>query len=152
MLRKILFTISTFILLSSCEYKPIYSNLDNLNYEIIINETTGDKDLNKFIINNLKRNNKDNSNQIINIKLNTKYTKTITAKDAAGSITNYQSIVIANFEITKEQQSETFSISEKFNYQKISDSYEEKNYEDNIKRNLAKSISQKLMLRLAITQ
>ena len=39
--------------------------------------------LNKFIINNLKRNNKDNSNQIINIKLNTKYTKTITAKDAA---------------------------------------------------------------------
>ena len=152
MLRKILFTISTFILLSSCEYKPIYSNLDNLNYEIIINETTGDKDLNKFIINNLKRNNKDNSNQIINIKLNTKYTKTITAKDAAGSITNYQSIVIANFEITKEQQSETFSISEKFNYQKISDSYEEKNYEDNIKRNLAKSISQKLMLRLAIAQ
>ena len=152
MLRKILFTILTFILLSSCEYKPIYSNLDNLNYEIIINETTGDKDLNKFIINNLKRNNKDNSNQIINIKLNTKYTKTITAKDAAGSITNYQSIVIANFEITKEQQSETFSISEKFNYQKISDSYEEKNYEDNIKRNLAKSISQKLMLRLAITQ
>ena len=152
MLRKILFTISTFILLSSCEYKPIYSNLDNLNYEIIINETTGDKDLNKFIINNLKRNNKDNSNQIINIKLNTKYTKTITAKDAAGSITNYQSIVIANFEITKEQQSETFSISEKFNYQKISDSYEEKNYEDNIKRNLAKSISQKLILRLAITQ
>ena len=112
MLRKILFTISTFILLSSCEYKPIYSNLDNLNYEIIINETTGDKDLNKFIINNLKRNNKDNSNQIINIKLNTKYTKTITAKDAAGSITNYQSIVIAKFEITKEQKSETFSISE----------------------------------------
>ena len=152
MLRKILFTISTFILLFSCEYKPIYSNLDNLNYEIIINETTGDKDLNKFIINNLKRNNKDNSNQIINIKLNTKYTKTITAKDAAGSITNYQSIVIANFEITKEQQSETFSISEKFNYQKISDSYEEKNYEDNIKRNLAKSISQKLILRLAIAQ
>jgi hypothetical protein len=152
MLRKILFTISTFILLSSCEYKPIYSNLDNLNYEIIINETTGDKDLNKFIINNLKRNNKDNSNQIINIKLNTKYTKTITAKDAAGSTTNYQSIVIANFEITKEQQSETFSISEKFNYQKISDSYEEKNYEDNIKRNLAKSISQKLILRLAIAQ
>ena len=152
MLRKILFTISTFILLSSCEYTPIYSNLDNLNYKIIINETTGDKDLNKFIINNLKRNNKDNSNQIINIKLNTKYTKTITAKDAAGSITNYQSIVIANFEITKEQQSETFSISEKFNYQKISDSYEEKNYEDNIKRNLAKSISQKLILRLAIAQ
>ena len=150
MLRKILYTILTFILLSSCEYKPIYSNLDNLNYEIIVNETTGDKDLNKFIISNLKKDNKNNSNQIINIKLNTKYTKTITAKDTAGSITNYQSIVIAKFEITKEQKSETFSISEKFNYQKISDAYEEKNYEDSIKRNLAKSIAQKLILRLAI--
>ena len=32
----------------------------------------------------------------------------------------------------------------------MSDKYEEKNYELNIKRNLANSISQKLILRLAV--
>ena len=139
-------------LLTNCEYKPIYSNLNDLNYKIIVNESSGDKDLNKFILNNLKRNNKDNSNQIINIKLTTNYTKSITAKNTAGSITNYQSVANATFVIEREQKSEKFFISEKFNYQKISDAYEEKNYENNIKRNLAKSISQKLMLRLAVIQ
>ena len=139
-------------LLTNCEYKPIYSNLNDLNYKIIVNESSGDKDLNKFILNNLKRNNRDNSNQIINIKLTTNYTKSITAKNTAGSITNYQSVANATFVIEREQKSEKFFISEKFNYQKISDAYEEKNYENNIKRNLAKSISQKLMLRLAVIQ
>ena len=45
---------------------------------------------------------------------------------------------------------ETFTVNEKFNFQKMSDKYEEKSYEENIKRNLAKSISQKLILRLSI--
>jgi len=43
-----------------------------------------------------------------------------------------------------------YEIKEKFNYQKISDKYEEKSYEKTIKRNLATSISQKLILRLSL--
>ena len=34
----------------------------------------------------------------------------------------------------------------------MSDKYEERNYEENIKKNLAQSISQKLILRLSIPQ
>ena len=45
---------------------------------------------------------------------------------------------------------ENVSINEKFNFQKMSDKYEEKNYERTIKKNLANSISQKLILRLAV--
>ena len=47
---------------------------------------------------------------------------------------------------------EKLEVSEKFNYQKISDRYEEKSYEQTIKRNLASSISQKLILRLSTTK
>ena len=47
-------------------------------------------------------------NQIINIKLTTNYTKSITAKNTAGSITNYQSVANATFVIEREQKSEKF--------------------------------------------
>jgi len=152
MFKKILFTIFTFVFLIGCEYKPIYSSLNKTNFKIIVTESTGDKKINKFITDNLRKKNKRNTNQIINIKINTKYSKSIIAKDATGSITNYESTAVSTFEIEKEQISEKFVVNEKFNFQKMSDKYEEKSYEENIKRNLATSISQKLILKLAITE
>ena len=43
--------------------------------------------------------------------------------------------------IEKENSSESFSVNEKFNFKKMTDKYEEKNYERNIKENFANSIS-----------
>ena len=151
MLKKI-FTIFSLILLTSCEYKPIYSNANKSNYKIIVTELTGDKKLNKFIVENLVRNSQKNSNQIVNIKINSTYTKTILAKDSSGNATDYQANAITNFSIDRNQVPEKFDIGEKFNFQKMSDKYEEKSYEQNIKKNLATSIAQKLILRLSIPQ
>ena len=92
----------------------------------------------------------DDSNEIINISFNTKYSKNVLAKNTTGSITDYQANVITFFTIKKRNNSENFEVNEKFNFKKIDDKYEEKNYEKNIKRNLANSISQKLILRLAM--
>ena len=72
------------------------------------------------------------------------------ARNTAGTITDYQANVITEFTIEKENNSENFSVNEKFNFQKMTDKYEEKNYEQTIKKNLANSISQKLILRLAV--
>jgi len=152
MLKKKFVIILTLIFLSSCEYKPIYSNSNKLNYKIIITEISGDKNINKFLIEDILRNSQKKSNKIINIQLNTTYTKIILAKDTAGNITNYRANVLANFLINKDQTTEQIEINEKFNYQKMTDKYEEKNYEKNIKKNLAKSISQKLIFRLSIPQ
>ena len=59
---------------------------------------------------------------------------------------------MTKFEINKNEIIEELIVDEKFNYQKISDSYEEKSYEQTIKRNLASSISQKLLLKLSIVK
>ena len=150
MLKKIFFIILSFNLLSNCEYKPVYSNQNNLNYKIIITDFSGDKDMNNLIAANLKRNSKDDSNEIINISFNTKYSKNVLAKNEAGTITDYQTNVVVSFVIKKRNDSENFELNEKFNFKKIDDKYEEKNYEQNIKKNLANTISQKLFLRLAI--
>ena len=150
MIKKIFFIILSLNLLNHCDYKPVYSNQDKVNYRIVIDSLSGDKDINNFINTNLKRNSQENSEEIVNIALDTKYTKKVLAKNNAGSITDYQADVVTTFLIKKLNNSESFVVNEKFNFKKMTDKYEEKNYERNIKKNLANSISQKIILRLAV--
>ena len=152
MFKKILTLVFILNFLSSCEYKPIYSNSNKANYQFIITDLSGDKKLNKYIVENLERNSQKNSVEIISIKINSEYSKEILAKNTLGSTTDYQARAITKFEINKNEIIENLEVSEKFNYQKISDSYEEKSYEQTIKRNLASSISQKLIMRLSIVK
>ena len=137
-------------MLNHCDYKPVYSNQNKVDYKIVITSFTGDREINNLISKTLKRNSKENSNKIINISLDTKYSKNTLARNNAGTITDYQANVISKFTIEKENNSENFTVVEKFNFQKMTDKYEEKNYEQTIKKNLANSISQKLILRLAV--
>ena len=150
MLKKIFFIILSISLLSNCQYKPIYSSQNKIDYKIIITSFTGDKDINNFINANLIRSSKESSNKIVNISFDTQYSKNVLAKNTAGTITDYQINIVTTFTIRKEKNYESFSVNEKFNFQKMTDKYEEKNYENNIKRNLADLISQKLILRLAV--
>ena len=149
MIKKIFFII-LFLNLNHCDYKPVYSNQNKIDYKIVITSTSGDKDISNLIATNLKRSSNKNSDKIVNITFNTKYTKNILAKNSAGSITDYQTDVVTTFVIEKDDDSESFSVNEKFNFKKMTDKYEEKNYERNIKKNLANSISEKLILRLAV--
>ena len=150
MLKKISFIILLLNLLNHCDYKPVYSQQNKVDYKIVITSFTGDKEINNLISSILKRNSKINSNKILNISFDTKYMKNVLARNTTGTITDYQANVITEFTIEKENNSENFSVNEKFNFQKMTDKYEEKNYEQTIKKNLASSISQKLILRLAL--
>ena len=59
MLKKIFFVVLSLSLLTNCEYRPVYSNQNYVDYKIIITNFTGDKDINNLIATNLKRNSKD---------------------------------------------------------------------------------------------
>ena len=152
MIKKIFFIILSLNLLNHCDYKPVYSKQNNINHKIVVDGLSGDKDINNLIVNNLKRISKKSSKNTINISFNTVYTKKILAKNNKGTITDYQSNVETTFLITKKNSTENFVVEEKFNFQKMADKYEEKNYERDIKNNFASSISQKLILRLAIIE
>ena len=150
MLKKIFFIILSLNLLNNCDYKPLYSIQNKVDYKIVITSFSGDKDINNLIATNIKRNSKEDSDKIVEIVFNTEYTKNVLAKNNAGSITDYQINVLTEFMIKKENNSENFLVNENFNFQKMADKYEEKNYEQNIKKNLANSITQKLIIRLAV--
>ena len=150
MLKKIFFIILSLNFLNHCDYSPVYSKQNKVNYKIVITSFSGDKDINNLIATNLKRTSNEKSDEIINIVINTQYKKNVLAKNSLGSITDYQTNVLTTFEVEKDDDSESFSVNEKFNFKKMTDKYEEKNYELNIKKNLANSISEKLILRLAV--
>ena len=61
MFKRILTLVFILNFLSSCEYKPIYSSSNKVNYQIIITDLSGDKKLNQYIVENLERNSKKNS-------------------------------------------------------------------------------------------
>ena len=67
MLKRIFFIIILFNFLSHCDYKPVYSDQNKVNYKIIITSFSGDKDINNQIVSILKRNSKEVSDEIINI-------------------------------------------------------------------------------------
>ena len=152
MLKKIFFIILSLNLLNHCDYKPVYSKQNNINHKIVVDGFNGDKDINNLIVNSLKRISKKSSKSVVNISFNTIYTKEILARNNKGTITDYQSNVETTFLITKKNSTENFVVVEKFNFQKMADKYEEKNYERDIKKKFASSISQKMVLRLAIIE
>ena len=121
MFKKNFFIILTLIFFTSCEYKPIYSSSNKSDYKIIITEQSGDKKLNKFLVENLLRNSETDSNKIVSIKINTTYSKIILAKDTAGNVSNYQAKALITFFVERNQTLEKFDINEKFNFQKMTD-------------------------------
>ncbi len=138
--------LSIFLLffLYSCGYTTVYNNNNKQDYNIVILEMNGDIVMNRLIKNELKNNSNKNSENNYAVNLSTAYTKKIKSKNSSGIASNYEIIIEATFDIDKK----IIKFEEKFIVKNISDSIEQKNYEDIIKKNFASSIRKKLIIRL----
>ena len=145
MIKKIILLIYI-IFIAACDYSPIHSNKEN-SIEINITRITGDAEINNYLSKELKRKSK-NSSEKVEVKINTNFTKRILAKDTKSFATDYELEVNGNFELKNKDNSQSFTISEKFRYKNLNNNYEQNNYEAMIKRNLTKTIVSKLSLRI----
>ena len=148
MKNKIILILTIIIMLTACEYQPVYNNsqLKNIKYDFI--ETKGDQQINKLIIDNFKRKQPKLNVNIYKIKINSKFNKFVLAKDKFGSPTDYKLLVTSNFEIENNEQKLFLVISEEFVYKNLQENYDQSNYEGIIKKNLAEQISEKLRTKL----
>jgi len=148
MKKNIIFIFVILIIFTSCNYEPIYSNskLKNIKYEFV--EQKGDQQINKLIVNNLKRNQPKKNVETYKVKINTKFNKIILAKDKFGSPTDYKLLVTSNFIIDNNDQKLSLELSEEFIYKNLEENYDQSNYENSIKKNLAEQISEKLRTKL----
>ena len=137
-----------FIFLTSCGYTSVYKNNDSRNLFLVLNELNGDDEINNLIKNELELyTGKDSENKFL-VDLDTEYSKSIISKNSTGTSSNYKLLLIAKFDVTHKKRANSFIFQESFNMNNISDSFEQKNYENNIKKNFASSIRKKLILKL----
>ena len=148
--KKIIFLFLLF--LSSCGYEAIHSkkNLKNYNFSISELSFIGDGEVNikiKEKLNNYTLNKKDKN---FILKISSGSERIILAKDTAGNTTSFKNIISINVEVLMNNESKSnFTILESFNYKNISNKFDLKRYEKEIKSNLTKTATEKLVFKLS---
>ena len=143
------------LLLSSCGYEAIHSKKNSINYNFSVSELNfvGDRTINLKIkekLNNYTQTKKD-KNFILKISSTSK--KIILAKNSAGDATFFKNTISINVDILMNNKFKSnFIILENFNYNNISNKFNLKKYEKEIKNNLAETASDKLIFKLSNIQ
>jgi hypothetical protein len=152
MLKKKLLPLLFLIIVANCDYSPVYVKGEGSKLNIDIIKINGDSEINDIIAKEISQIANNNYAKKINVKINTNFVKIILARNTKGTPTDYELKAISSFKITNSDKEQNFVIEEKFNYKKMTNSYEQNNYEKTIKKNIASSITRKLILRLTIVE
>ena len=153
MIKKSFIHIFIFILISQCGFSPMYSQNSNFNENIFINsmEFKGDEEINKYLKIYLSKYNKEKNENGFDIQANTNYNKQIISKDKTAKITNYKLSSDNTFKILyRGEVIKEIFINEQNNMENMNDKFEAQKYENDVKQNFASSISNKLLLELAL--
>jgi hypothetical protein len=143
------------LLLSSCGYEAIYSKKNSSNYIFSISDLSfvGDKTVNLKIkerLNNYAQVKKD-KDFILNISSTSE--KITLSKNTAGDATSFKNSISINVEVLMDNKlTNNFLIIESFSYNNISNKFNLKKYEKEIKNNLAETATDKLIFKLSNIQ
>ena len=149
MVKKIFIILFLFIFLQHCEYKPVYSNIDNLDFNLNIIGIDGDKEMNDLVIANTEKYSNLSSGKIFNIKIKTNYTKEPLVRNKKGEITTFLLNNEIIFEILNDEVNEVYIFTEKLKTKNNNDKFEFKKYEKSIKNNFINSKINELILKLS---
>ena len=142
-------------LLSSCGYEAIHSKKNSVSYIFSVSKLSfvGEKTVNQKIkqkLNNYTLNKKDKD---FILKISSTSEKIILARNVAGDATSFKNTVSINIKVLMNNKFENnFIITESFNYNNISNKFNLKKYEAEIKNNLADAATDKLIFKLSNIQ
>ena len=143
------------LLLSSCGYEAIYSKKNSSNYIFSISDLSfvGDKTINLTIKEKLSVFTQNKKDKDLVIKISSTSKKIILSKNTAGDATSFKNAISINVDVLMNDKfKNNFVILEDFNYNNISNKFNLKNYEEEIKGNLAEAAADKLIFKLSNIQ
>ena len=140
--------ISFLFFIYSCGYTSVYKNQTSNDFQINIVEMQGDSGINNMIKNELKFYSNKNSVNKYDISINSDYQKIIISKNSAGVATDYKLLVDTKISINLNNKTNIFKFSENINMKSNSNSFEQNNYERNLKENFASSIRDKFIIKI----
>ena len=142
---KKIFLLISIILIYGCGYSPLYIS-DKNDLFLNLKNIKGDFELNNYIKNDLKIASNENSLNIFDINVETKYEKIVLTKDATGEATDYKLDFNVKFMIISENK--TVFYKESFKIKKNDENFNQSKYEREIKRNFSEIVKNKLILYL----
>ena len=136
------------LILNSCGYTSIYKNQIDQNFQISVTDMTGDNEFNNLIKNELKLYSNINSDNIYEISINSDYQKLIVSKNLSGVATNFNIIANAKLNVSFKGKIRSLNYNESINIKNNTNSFEQNNYEKNLKKNFASSIREKFIIEI----
>ena len=107
--RKI-FIALLFVVLIGCGYTPIYKDFKNINFSIILQDSSGNRNINNLIKAKLSNYKSTDVTKIYNINFDSNYSKSIVAKDTTGAATEYKLNIKINFTVESDNYKKKISI------------------------------------------
>ena len=149
-MKKLIFVVIALFMLNNCGYTPIYSSKNN-NFYIDVSQKDRSK-LNSKIKNNIKKYSNQNSENIIQIEINSVKKIETTQKDNKGDPSRFQMTILLNINVLNKNNNEinkTKSFSSSFNYSNDSNKFSLKQYEKDIEDNLINKTIERLIIYLS---
>ena len=142
-------------LLSSCGYEAIHSKKNSANFSFSISELifVGENTVNLKIKEKLNNYTLSKKDKDFILKISSTSQKIILVKNTAGDATSFKNTISVNVEVLMNDKfKDNFIILESFNYNNISNKFNLKKYEEEIKNNLAEAATDKLIFKLSNIQ
>ena len=139
-------------LLNGCGYTSVFKssekNVLKINYEIV--KLDGDENINNYISNNLGQYLNRNIEEITEISINSKYTKSGIVNNRKGETTSYILSAEVEFITKKNQKNKNILLREKIKINKLKDNFSQRNYENKIIKEISKLITEKFINELLL--
>lgn len=134
----------------SCGYTTVYKDLEKKDFQVNIIKMSGDRQINNQIKNQINLYSTKNSSNEFNISIDSKYKKIVLAKNSNGSVSDYQLSINSTFTIYVDNETTKETFYETINIKNQTNNFEQRLYEDNIKKNFASSIREKFISKILI--
>lgn len=150
-MKKILTINLLFFLLISCGFAPIYSANKKVNFYIEdIQFNNSDREMANFIKSNLNNYFIKNNGKKFIIESSIDYKKNSISKNSSGKTEEYELSSILTLIVTHNELSKSYQIKETLRMKNFSDEFKEIQFERNSKKNMARSITSRLLMQLSL--
>jgi len=140
------------IFLNGCGYTALYkdNNLNNLelNYEVV--DVYGDSEINNYILTGLNKYKNSSLKEKIIINIDSTYSKSGVSNDKKGKTASYNLVVVSTFDVNINEKDNKIIIKEKIRINRFDDTFEQKNYEKKMKKDISRLIVDRFINRVSI--
>jgi outer membrane lipopolysaccharide assembly protein LptE/RlpB len=141
-----------FIITTACNFEPIFSQKNQKIYNFTISKVdiSGETAINTIFRRALENYTKEKSKNNYEIVINSEIIKEVISRDTKGDAASYKLTLLTSVFVSNYQKEKTTSkYKETFEYMDNDDSFELRQYEYTIKRNLAENTINEIILNIA---